>query len=226
MTEYKSRSQSETIALFRSGKNYRHALGFLAKMNDYKREEDRGTIQYYNKKIRKEFRVGRDADYNVFWLDSDNKNKPIHNGKFMYVVSRTGRLYLTADAVTHSQIKAGKDVQCAGHLIIKDKKIIDINNSSGHYTPTSSMFLTCINGLVAEGYLGPQFIVLFDKFTIFDDENKFDEKFSKEIKYRVTHNKKEESFNFETDSTSSQIKQALLEGILENKTALVRPSSI
>ena len=36
----------------------------------------------------------------------------------------------------HSSFNAGKNVICAGVLVIKDGLLININNMSGHYRPT------------------------------------------------------------------------------------------
>jgi hypothetical protein len=53
----------------------------------------------------------------------------------------------------------GKDVSCAGHIKIKNGKIIDINNTSGHYRPSTDQFIVFLKHLKLKGILSSDFVI-------------------------------------------------------------------
>jgi hypothetical protein len=79
------------------------------------------------------------------------------DGSADYILSPDGRLivrpnnerYLPAPSRRHfhSSLSAGKPVQMAGEIRVKDGIILSINNSSGHYRPTAARFWAFLEGL-------------------------------------------------------------------------------
>jgi hypothetical protein len=75
-------------------------------------------------------------------------------GEYIYVILPDGELILSSQHmsrnINHSYLANGQPVICAGELTIKDKKIIRMNNKSGHYSPSFEMLKT---GLIAINHL-------------------------------------------------------------------------
>ena len=64
------------------------------------------------------------------------------NGNYLYNILPNGALFIINEVSTlfnHSFITCGQPVICAGFIEFKNNKIISINNSSGHYTPSLEM---------------------------------------------------------------------------------------
>lgn len=66
--------------------------------------------------------------------DLPNKEHPITEDNLMYVIDEHQNLYI-GNTINHPDFTRGRPVICAGHMSIKDGKIIQIDTSSGHYMP-------------------------------------------------------------------------------------------
>lgn len=91
--------------------------------------------------------------------DSDNLEQAS-----LYALSKDGTLYISNDiTIYHSFfLKSkpekpfygmGKPIVCGGHLLLKDGKIININNGSGHYIPTNDQLKLAVHYLWEKGVL-------------------------------------------------------------------------
>jgi hypothetical protein len=88
-------------------------------------EEERGKYELSFKKKRLMWNEKRLQDDNYIYVLS-------HEGKSLYIGKKNmGHFH-------HSSLIAGEAVQAAGRLIVKNGKIVEITNSSGHYTPPPS----------------------------------------------------------------------------------------
>ena len=81
-------------------------------------------------------------------------------GEYMYAMDEGGNLMINDqdnfDQVNyalfnHSGFNAGKDVICAGTLIINNGTLVRISNNSGHYKPSQVNLYNCILVLAADG---------------------------------------------------------------------------
>lgn len=221
--EKKSEKISSSISPTPRRKNSREAsFALLASVNPEKQEEDDHFIKgeflsYFKRNLRKELAVEKDEKNQIFYLNSSDSSKAIKNGKYMYVVSRTGCLYISDFATIHSQIKAGKKVQCAGHLEVKGNRIVKIMNDSGHYTPTLMMFLSCISGLVKEGYLAEQFKIGITKNTKMDSLEMLKKNFEPGD-YDVVFKKDTNTYTFVRENKTITITQQLLDETINTMT--------
>ena len=50
----------------------------------------------------------------------------------------------------HSSLNVGKDVVCAGHIIVNQGRIVYLDNGSGHYQPTAQHLRDCMQALIEE----------------------------------------------------------------------------
>lgn len=93
----------------------------------------------------------------------------IKDGSHLYIVSPKGGLYIfpfsEGREYFHNSIRASQPVQCAGQLIIENKKIIKINNGSGHYKPTTEQLLRTVGGLFAAGFVDLDVVLRAYAFT-------------------------------------------------------------
>ena len=65
-----------------------------------------------------------------------------------FVIDLTGQLFVAPHIegqLHHSTFKSGEDVICAGLISIKDGKVTDITNSSGHYKPSLNNMIYAVN---------------------------------------------------------------------------------
>jgi hypothetical protein len=98
---------------------------------------------------------------------------------YMYVISQSGSLYITADAFFHSQIKAGKPVRTAGWLKYDETDSQEIklciDNSSGHYRPSLEQFLCGLESCYFKGNLPQKFEIELNPNTPIDlhEDRKF-----------------------------------------------------
>ena len=80
-------------------------------------------------------------------------NKPLtmigHSS--IYVMSPGGVLYI-GKIHKHSGFLAGAEVMGAGHMQVKDGKIISIDRFSGHYAPGRDNFRNVLGALYLNGY--------------------------------------------------------------------------
>lgn len=92
-------------------------------------------------------------------------NELVSDGiELLYVICKHGKLHIpTVNNINHSYVVKGKfgdelygfgkAVACAGHLHIKDGKITQINNSSGHYNPNKDQLIIATKYLADCGVL-------------------------------------------------------------------------
>jgi hypothetical protein len=78
---------------------------------------------------------------------------------WMYAMDENGSLFAKVPGVeepgafffNHSSFNAGKDVICAGMLLIDNGVLKVINNESGHYKPSRTHLINCLHALQADG---------------------------------------------------------------------------
>jgi hypothetical protein len=96
-----------------------------------------------------------------YYCNSDDPNKikritnsqdlsEVENGSYLYCILPNGTLCLFRG--NHSAGACGQPVICAGNIKISDKKI-QIDNSSGHYSPPSSMLNKAMDVLKTKGII-------------------------------------------------------------------------
>lgn len=114
---------------------------------------DRGAVQlaYYTKTERLKtlvFPVVTNGSALLYRRKANDKGvEPLHTadgpgGCYLYVLDGYGNLYAAPDSQTkglfhHSSFVRGKDVICAGSMVVENGKLKDISNMSGHYHPSA-----------------------------------------------------------------------------------------
>lgn len=72
-------------------------------------------------------------------LDPEVASHPKRSGTLLYAMTGDGTLYGTFDAelhvIHHSSLNAGRPVACAGEMMLIEGEVMEIDNTSGHYTP-------------------------------------------------------------------------------------------
>lgn len=72
-------------------------------------------------------------------LDPEVATHPKRSGTLLYAMTGDGTLLGTFDAelhvVHHSSLNAGGPVACAGEMMLIEGEVMEIDNTSGHYTP-------------------------------------------------------------------------------------------
>lgn len=153
---------------------------FISKVGVEKKEADETVkffVPYFKKDVRKTIKIQHDEKGILSFPGQNSHAITVKSGKYMYVIGLYGALYGCDYSTIHSQLKAGKPVQSAGHLYVDNNhQITAIDNSSGHYQPTLVTFLLSVYGLMREGYISSVGCrILINSFT------KDDSKTSKEI---------------------------------------------
>lgn len=122
-------------------------------------------FQYLSDDEKKEYQVNLNCHRQ--WIDTKAHSIPCK--KLMYVLSPEQLLYVF-DLSVHSQLNAGKPVLSAGWVTYDsthpEETLID--NCSGHYTPSLSMFIGAILHLHNAEYLGCHFKIKINKRTKVD----------------------------------------------------------
>lgn len=76
------------------------------------------------------------------------------DGKYIYVLDYDERFILITDTKDdthhHSSMVQGGAVLCAGHMEIKNNKVVMFNNESGHYRPPTENYAYAIQTLIAQ----------------------------------------------------------------------------
>ena len=121
-------------------------------------EGDNFIFQYFDPDERKEHLVVVQDGKWIFQSTGRDVFKTASS--FMYVVLDEGllgsRLYLFNSTV-HSQLNAGAPVRCAGWIKHEPDNSITIDNCSGHYTPSLSLFIYTLKKLTH--YMGTSFTI-------------------------------------------------------------------
>lgn len=96
-------------------------------------------------------RPGSQGNYNT------SHNDLPHNRGDMWAMDRYGNLFVKDDALiadvghfNHSSFNAGKEVMCAGMLVINNGVLVSIDNNSGHYKPDANYLREALAFLQAE----------------------------------------------------------------------------
>lgn len=202
----------------------------LAIVNEDKQDEDYHLFSgmlavgsYFEPRDRKDTKIfiNNQGKWAQKVYNKDTKSEvevALANNKYMYAVGENGALYM--DNVTvHSQFKAGKHVQSAGHLVYKsDPLSVLIDNNSGHYHPTLSQFLSTIYGLIRAEILPTELQILLNNVTKNDYSNSVDPDFwksviSSEQPVNVVYDQASDGLKFTTESGTTCFlhKDALLE---------------
>jgi filamentous hemagglutinin len=82
------------------------------------------------------------------------KGNPLTDGQYIFVVNRDGEMIATKPekgVIHHSSLAAGEPVLMAGEFILKDDKITQITNMSGHFRPSVAAFKEFLVALRAKG---------------------------------------------------------------------------
>lgn len=119
----------------------------------------------------KYFKPAERAQFQVFQKDGylfDAQGKLLcRNGECfgIYTMDETGRIYFfpnneIAARVKHSSLTSGKgkSISSAGDITVKDGKIIQFNNNSGHYQPDAEINLQLLDEVVSKGSKLPESI--------------------------------------------------------------------
>lgn len=146
-----------------------------------------GKVEYLHKKVRYDYMVNYDGSGLLRWHKTGELiTTVVANGhQTAYAMDCYGNLYcrnvaggFARDSVTfelkffnHSSFNAGKNVICAGVLVIDNGLLIHINNMSGHYRPTKDNLIECIKVLKADSVnLKGCTATYFDPWTKTSDE--------------------------------------------------------
>ena len=129
------------------------------------REKDAGyQVVYLSKEQRAEYQLFTHHEQ-LFRKDGItplDTNKFNGGHKFLYVISRHGKLYAGKGArhvVHHSSFLAGKDVMAAGKLATVDGKVVFLCNHSGHYRPKAQHLLQAVRYFHDLGVLSPDALI-------------------------------------------------------------------
>ena len=115
--------------------------------------DERVGITYFNEWQRKEYLLAVNDKGRFYYPHREQKELESY-GKF--VMSGKGDIYFASvneivrcnkskTYIAHSSFLAGKAVAMAGFLTIKDGKITEVMNSSGHYKPPQEMINQFLN---------------------------------------------------------------------------------
>lgn len=114
-------------------------------------------VVYLNREERKDFllEIKEGAFYYKGELFDSHEFYSIHSGKgkAIFVMDADGNLYVAkhkAGRIHHSTLYAGKEVLGAGEVIVKNGKLIQITNKSGHYRPGIESMLEVLEKLSAK----------------------------------------------------------------------------
>lgn len=146
-----------------------------AKVPDYTLEADEhqtkgmfAVFQYLSDDEKKEYQVHLNCHRQ--WIYTKDRSIPCK--RLMYALSPEQLLYVF-DLSVHSQLNAGKPLLSAGWVTYDsthpEETLID--NCSGHYTPSLSMFIGAILQLHNAEYLGCRFKIKINKRTKVDCSN-------------------------------------------------------
>jgi len=85
----------------------------------------------------------------------------------IYVIDSQGRMYASTEnqlgVFHHTSFTGGEPVASAGHVVVKDGKLLHINNASGHYRPDVGMLQQGVEVLADRGLdMGEVRIVRFN----------------------------------------------------------------
>jgi hypothetical protein len=120
-------------------------------------------VRYFTAQEKKKYKVRKDAQTGVLKRAVDEKM--LADGDYLYIISPKGSLYainneeLPGNKLHHSTLRSGQLLICAGKLSVFNGKIIKINNSSGHYTPSYEQLIFGALRLHAQEILEPECMV-------------------------------------------------------------------
>ena len=127
---------------------------FVKFLQKYKNTDDIPQVLYLNEYQKQGILVKKNEMGNIAY---QKNGKVLPDGKFLFVLDKKGALYLADEknsfnlgnnkTFQHTSFLSGGHVQCAGEICIKDGKIININNGSGHYVPTVRQLFQAIAAL-------------------------------------------------------------------------------
>lgn len=95
-------------------------------------------------------------DQNGLYQLCNEQQQYLEDGVYRYIVSPKGGFYILPHQeahVFHNAIRASQPVQCAGGVWIQNRRIMQIDNASGHYQPTQEQLLRTCGGLYAAGLM-------------------------------------------------------------------------
>jgi hypothetical protein len=101
------------------------------------------TVRYFNAEERIAHTLhacgGKLCDPQGKPLDPEVATHPKRSGTLLYAMTGDGTLLGSFDAelhvVHHSTLNAGGPVACAGEMMLIEGEVMEIDNTSGHYTP-------------------------------------------------------------------------------------------
>lgn len=124
---------------------FKHRLQIIHPI--YWNYDELGNVAYLTSQEKKKFKVRHEDPSKPL----TRTNGTIPDGNYLYIISPKGGLYianqseLNALNLRHSSIRAGQPVLCAGEITIKEGKITQIDNGSGHYKPSwSNLMMSCL----------------------------------------------------------------------------------
>ncbi len=124
-------------------------------------------VNYLNKIQRMKYLIVPNAE--GIFMDVQGKLVDPPGGKLMYAMDRFGGLYagpavnndslhdvfrdtgIKGEYFNHSSFNGGREVICAGILVIRRGELLYIDNNSGHYQPTAANLVECLRSLQADG---------------------------------------------------------------------------
>jgi len=96
-----------------------------------------------------------DRQGNLYDTSSSSSVFGAGQGKSIFVMDEYGRIYASKYQAVgkfhHSSMLEGKPIASAGEITVKNGKITEISNRSGHYQPTQQMNTQVINELKSRG---------------------------------------------------------------------------
>lgn len=107
--------------------------------------------------VKKKLQALRSKKFEKKLINSDGKPMNIESDTGFYVMGLDGKLYVNTsrikDGFFHSSFFSGRPVASAGHIIIKDGLVTQIDNSSGHYKPTAEHLINAVENLRLQGVI-------------------------------------------------------------------------
>ncbi len=146
----------------------RYPSGLLNKMHpNYWLVDPKSDVPYLNCDEKKHIKVR--VRHGQIYRNLDGPKK-LKNGEYLYALSPKGGFYIInrddqekeqfkeKDLLFHhhSTPRAGNPVLCAGNIKIEDGVITEIDNSSGHYSPSIESLVFSICWLFEQGILNEQ----------------------------------------------------------------------
>lgn len=138
----------------KSGKRYPHvSTDKLVLMHTSYFISDKGMVRWFDAQEKKHYKIRKNESNQLYRLE-EGREILFKNVIMNFAISPKGGLYAAGrGAFNHSAFLAGQPVLCAGELVFKQGKIVELSGWSGHYQPSAASFLRAILWLYSSEYI-------------------------------------------------------------------------